>query len=94
MINLKARETRTLVAVHGWAGAVLVSDYGRGLTASPAVRDALSARRGSLVWDPHPRGPAPVAGMPGGVAGGRTVLGGTGTAVANAETTRIATRKS
>ena len=23
MINLKARETRTLVAVHGWAGAVL-----------------------------------------------------------------------
>jgi D-beta-D-heptose 7-phosphate kinase / D-beta-D-heptose 1-phosphate adenosyltransferase len=49
-------------AAMGWAGAVLVSDYGRGLTASPAVRDALSARRGSLVWDPHPRGPAPVPG--------------------------------
>jgi D-beta-D-heptose 7-phosphate kinase / D-beta-D-heptose 1-phosphate adenosyltransferase len=49
-------------ATMGWAGAVLVSDYGRGLTASPAVRDALAARRGSLVWDPHPRGPAPVPG--------------------------------
>lgn len=47
------------------AGAVLVSDYGRGVAATPAVRTALerAARRGvPVVWDPHPRGPAPVPG--------------------------------
>jgi D-beta-D-heptose 7-phosphate kinase/D-beta-D-heptose 1-phosphate adenosyltransferase len=43
------------------ADAVLVSDYGRGLAAEPRVRDALAAARGPVVWDPHPRGPAPVA---------------------------------
>ena len=48
------------------AGAVLVSDYGRGVAADPAVRAALAravARRVPVVWDPHPRGPAPVAGV-------------------------------
>jgi D-beta-D-heptose 7-phosphate kinase / D-beta-D-heptose 1-phosphate adenosyltransferase len=47
------------------AGAVLVSDYGRGVAASPAVRDALAARprRAPLVWDPHPRGPEPIPGV-------------------------------
>lgn len=47
-----------------WAEAVLVSDYGRGVAAEPGVRDALArlARRAPLVWDPHPRGPAPVPG--------------------------------
>ncbi|HEX7298280.1 MAG TPA: PfkB family carbohydrate kinase [Solirubrobacteraceae bacterium] len=49
-------------AAIGWAGAVLVSDYGRGVAASPGVREALSAGLGPLVWDPHPRGPAPVPG--------------------------------
>jgi D-beta-D-heptose 7-phosphate kinase/D-beta-D-heptose 1-phosphate adenosyltransferase len=49
-------------AVVGWAGAVLMSDYGRGVAASPGVREALAAGRGPLVWDPHPRGPAPVPG--------------------------------
>jgi rfaE bifunctional protein nucleotidyltransferase chain/domain/rfaE bifunctional protein kinase chain/domain len=49
-------------AAIGWAGAVLVSDYGRGVAASPGVREALSTGRGPLVWDPHPRGPAPVPG--------------------------------
>jgi D-beta-D-heptose 7-phosphate kinase/D-beta-D-heptose 1-phosphate adenosyltransferase len=46
------------------ASAVLVADYGRGVAASPVVREALAARarRVPLVWDPHPRGPAPVAG--------------------------------
>jgi len=46
------------------AGAVLVSDYGRGVAALPELRAALAAaaRRVPLVWDPHPRGPAPVAG--------------------------------
>jgi D-beta-D-heptose 7-phosphate kinase / D-beta-D-heptose 1-phosphate adenosyltransferase len=46
------------------AAAVLVADYGRGVAAEPGVRAALAglpARR-PLVWDPHPRGPAPVPG--------------------------------
>lgn len=47
------------------AGAVLVSDYGRGVAAEPVVRAALAraiARRVPVVWDPHPRGPQPVPG--------------------------------
>lgn len=57
--------TRTLVdALHG-AGAVLVADYGRGLAADLALRDALASlcRHVPVVWDPHPRGPAPVRGV-------------------------------
>jgi rfaE bifunctional protein nucleotidyltransferase chain/domain len=49
-------------AAIGWADAILVSDYGRGLAAHPAVRELLgkvSAGR-PVVWDPHPRGPAPI----------------------------------
>ncbi|WTO66558.1 D-glycero-beta-D-manno-heptose 1-phosphate adenylyltransferase [Streptomyces sp. NBC_00212] len=44
------------------AGGVLVSDYGRGITAHPGLRAVLTeaARRSSLVWDPHPRGAVPV----------------------------------
>jgi D-beta-D-heptose 7-phosphate kinase / D-beta-D-heptose 1-phosphate adenosyltransferase len=44
--------------------AVLVADYGRGVAAEPGVRAALAAlpSRRPLVWDPHPRGPAPVPG--------------------------------
>ncbi|MFC7331161.1 D-glycero-beta-D-manno-heptose 1-phosphate adenylyltransferase [Marinactinospora rubrisoli] len=47
------------------AAAVLVSDYGRGVAAVPEVRAALSAVTGSVpvVWDPHPRGAAPVPGL-------------------------------
>ncbi|MBV9094467.1 MAG: bifunctional heptose 7-phosphate kinase/heptose 1-phosphate adenyltransferase [Streptosporangiaceae bacterium] len=46
------------------AGAVLVSDYGHGTSADPRLREAVAARAGRvpLVWDPHPRGTAPVAG--------------------------------
>jgi D-beta-D-heptose 7-phosphate kinase/D-beta-D-heptose 1-phosphate adenosyltransferase len=46
------------------AGAVLVSDYGRDVTADPVIRDALLnvARRVPVVWDPHPRGALPVPG--------------------------------
>jgi D-beta-D-heptose 7-phosphate kinase/D-beta-D-heptose 1-phosphate adenosyltransferase len=44
------------------AAAVLVSDYGRGVTADPAVRAALAGLSCPLVWDPHPRGAAPVPG--------------------------------
>ena len=44
------------------AGAVLVADYGRGVTAVPALRQALEAlpQRVPVVWDPHPRGAEPV----------------------------------
>ncbi|CAM5577240.1 D-glycero-beta-D-manno-heptose 1-phosphate adenylyltransferase OS=Streptomyces fumanus OX=67302 GN=hldE PE=4 SV=1 [Streptomyces fumanus] len=41
------------------AGAVFVSDYGRGT--ADALRAELAARP-PLVWDPHPRGGAPVPG--------------------------------
>lgn len=45
------------------ADVVLVADYGRGLTAHEPVRALLAeARAGGtpIVWDPHPRGSAPV----------------------------------
>jgi rfaE bifunctional protein nucleotidyltransferase chain/domain len=46
------------------AGVVLVSDYGRGITADPLIRDSLAhrAERAPVVWDPHPRGSTPVPG--------------------------------
>jgi rfaE bifunctional protein nucleotidyltransferase chain/domain len=45
------------------AGAIVVSDYGRGVAAHPDVRAVLerTVRRAPVVWDPHPRGPRPVA---------------------------------
>lgn len=54
-------------ALRGWledAAAVLVSDYGRGITAATPVREAVAAvvGRAPVVWDPHPRGAVPVAG--------------------------------
>ncbi len=51
-------------AVLGGAGAILVADYGRGVAADPGLRRALAdiSPRIPVVWDPHPRGPAPVAG--------------------------------
>jgi bifunctional ADP-heptose synthase (sugar kinase/adenylyltransferase) len=48
------------------AAAILVSDYGRGITALPSVRRALAdaADRGRpVVWDPHPKGSTPVPGV-------------------------------
>ena len=46
------------------AGAVLVADYGRGVTALEGIRTHLAdrARTIPVVWDPHPRGTAPVPG--------------------------------
>jgi len=44
------------------AAAVLVSDYGQGLTATPGLGDLLAELRVPVVWDPHPRGAVPVAG--------------------------------
>jgi len=45
------------------ADAVVVADYGRGVTADPRLRAALESagRRVPLVWDPHPKGARPVA---------------------------------
>ncbi|MFI5908035.1 PfkB family carbohydrate kinase [Dactylosporangium sp. NPDC051541] len=45
------------------ADAILVSDYGRGLTARPGLRAALTETGTPIVWDPHPRGSAPVPGV-------------------------------
>ena len=47
------------------AAAVLVSDYGRGVTAEASLRAALAelASRTPIVWDPHPRGTEPVPGV-------------------------------
>lgn len=46
------------------ADAVLVADYGRGMAAHQRMRHVLAevAARTPVVWDPHPRGPAPVPG--------------------------------
>ncbi len=47
------------------ADAVLVSDYGRGVTSLATVRAALESLRAELpvVWDPHPRGAEPIPGV-------------------------------
>ncbi|HEY0719501.1 MAG TPA: PfkB family carbohydrate kinase [Streptosporangiaceae bacterium] len=54
--------TDEALAAIATAGTVLVSDYGRGVTADPGIRAALEqqAVRVPLVWDPHPRGASPV----------------------------------
>ncbi|MCD5316128.1 D-glycero-beta-D-manno-heptose 1-phosphate adenylyltransferase [Kineosporia babensis] len=46
------------------ASAILVSDYGRGITAHPDTRNLLSelAAHIPVIWDPHPRGSTPVPG--------------------------------
>ena len=47
------------------AAAVLVADYGVGVTGFPAIRKLLQglSERTPVVWDPHPRGSAPVPGV-------------------------------
>ncbi len=45
------------------ATAILVSDYGRGVARHPALRAALEQTKAPIVWDPHPNGPPPVAGV-------------------------------
>jgi rfaE bifunctional protein nucleotidyltransferase chain/domain/rfaE bifunctional protein kinase chain/domain len=44
------------------ARAICVADYGGGVTAMPELRTALAAAatRVPVVWDPHPRGSAPI----------------------------------
>jgi D-beta-D-heptose 7-phosphate kinase/D-beta-D-heptose 1-phosphate adenosyltransferase len=55
--------TSEMLAAITTADVLVVADYGRGLAAAPEVREALERRGRSvpLVWDPHPKGPAPVA---------------------------------
>ncbi|MEV5776765.1 D-glycero-beta-D-manno-heptose 1-phosphate adenylyltransferase [Streptomyces antimycoticus] len=58
---LNAEEQATITT----AAALLVSDYGGGISKDPAVRAALDtavAARVPVVWDPHPRGATPVRG--------------------------------
>lgn len=49
----------------GTAAAILVCDYGCGVAADLAIRRAIetAAERCPVVWDPHPEGPVPVAGV-------------------------------
>ena len=51
----------------GAADAILVSDYGQGLTSVANLRRPLSGIAATtsipIVWDPHPRGEAPVPGV-------------------------------
>jgi D-beta-D-heptose 7-phosphate kinase / D-beta-D-heptose 1-phosphate adenosyltransferase len=51
-----------LVPVLTQSAGVIVSDYGRGITAAPAVRSAIHSALATVpvVWDPHPRGSVPV----------------------------------
>ncbi|GAB3886888.1 PfkB family carbohydrate kinase [Kibdelosporangium lantanae] len=55
---------RPVTAALRGAGAVLVADYGRGMTSNPHVRRLLGelASQVPVVWDPHPRGGDPVVG--------------------------------
>jgi rfaE bifunctional protein nucleotidyltransferase chain/domain/rfaE bifunctional protein kinase chain/domain len=61
--------TDAATAAVGQAAAVLVSDYGRGMAANPVLSVLLQQRAGAagpgapVVWDPHPRGPRPPAGL-------------------------------
>lgn len=56
--------TRQMLETLRAADAILVSDYGRGLSSNPALRETLHALAAEIpvVWDPHPRGAAPVPG--------------------------------
>lgn len=58
----RAQADVDLEALFGMASAVLVSDYGLGVTGRAAVRWALQDQP-RVVWDPHPRGSVPVPGV-------------------------------
>ena len=57
--------TPEMLSVLSGADAVVVADYGRGLTGNPELRSALEALAGRVpvVWDPHPAGADPVPGV-------------------------------
>jgi D-beta-D-heptose 7-phosphate kinase/D-beta-D-heptose 1-phosphate adenosyltransferase len=57
--------TDEMLAAIATADAIVVADYGRGITANTEIRAALSeaAHRVPVVWDPHPAGSEPVEGV-------------------------------
>jgi rfaE bifunctional protein nucleotidyltransferase chain/domain/rfaE bifunctional protein kinase chain/domain len=57
-------DVRALTDAIAGSSAVLVSDYGGGVTYNHSVRRSLAAaaKRLPVVWDPHPRGMEPVPG--------------------------------
>ncbi|MBF4587214.1 PfkB family carbohydrate kinase [Curtobacterium sp. VKM Ac-2887] len=57
--------TDAMTAALDDADAIVVADYGRGVAAAPALREALArvAEHTPVVWDPHPKGAAPVPGI-------------------------------
>lgn len=59
------RVTPAMLAAVQTADAVVVADYGRGVAAIDVLRMAINqaAARVPVIWDPHPRGPAPVSGV-------------------------------
>jgi len=56
--------TAQMLAAVDSAEAIVVADYGRGITFNADIRAALggAARRVPVVWDPHPAGSEPVPG--------------------------------
>jgi D-beta-D-heptose 7-phosphate kinase/D-beta-D-heptose 1-phosphate adenosyltransferase len=58
-------DTDGLAALLHGAGAVLVADYGKGVTSVPSLRELVATvpSRVPVVWDPHPRGADPVPGV-------------------------------
>ena len=57
--------TPAMTAVLAEVDAVVVADYGRGVAAAPDLRAAIASAAGTIpvVWDPHPKGATPVAGI-------------------------------
>ncbi|WP_153504489.1 D-glycero-beta-D-manno-heptose 1-phosphate adenylyltransferase [Cumulibacter manganitolerans] len=61
-LDVDGRQLRELL---DGADAVLVADYGGGVTRDSTVRSVLTAHAaagGTIVWDPHPRGGRPIPG--------------------------------
>ena len=57
--------TKEMLSAIATADAIVVADYGRGITANTDIRAALSeaTQRVPVVWDPHPAGAEPVEGV-------------------------------
>ncbi|MFW2513382.1 PfkB family carbohydrate kinase [Demequina sp. SO4-13] len=67
------------------ADAVLVSDYGRGVANCHELRQVIeqATRTVPVVWDPHPKGPAPVAGVAVAVPNASEAAGASGRSTAS-----------
>lgn len=64
-LELRPQRLRSVRATLSGAAAILASDYGNGLLDRGSLREVLGvlAGRKHVVWDPHPRGGPPVAGV-------------------------------